>query len=83
VSGARRGRPRGSKNGAGAAQPKPFRIVGAGGRLAVYIGRRAYPTRAREAYVTAAAIVTTAGGALVIAGEGVVTASGDVVRVTA
>jgi hypothetical protein len=72
------GRPRGAKNGSGAAQPKPFTICYRGGEWRIQINKNW--RRAREISLLAPVLLLPDGR---IVGTGVLTYAGDVLTVTA
>lgn len=77
------GRPKGSKDGAGAVQPKPFRAVreDAGGWLVVTgVGTGTRKARALELSVLVPVLATAKGSLL---GSGVVTRRGETLVITA
>ena len=80
----RRGRPKGSKTGAGAEQPQPFEFVAARGRVSVRVGSKRCYGSADEAIVSAAPVrITVVDGALLVRGEGVVRRHKTTIAVTA
>lgn len=82
----KRGRRKGSKDGAGATQPLPFSIVyqpSSGGALMVTIGQRPYPAYADEVWIGGLCVTAAPAGGIRIDGEGVVRKAGRTIRVTA
>lgn len=83
------GRPRGSKNGDGAREAKPFTIVyqpSSRGAVQVSVGRRPYPARGDEVCLSGVPftrVSTALGGGLLLEGHGVVRKDGRTIRVTA